>query len=106
MIYLYNFLKLKKTTGYLEDDARGTMICTAWIPLLDTSKANGGMGMAKRTQKRGNLGTIHSTYLLTEFTVGRFSASEYAFYCQAKCSLPLNSQYTFHTGFKTDYYYH
>ena len=42
--------------GYFEDDARGTMICTAWIPLLDTSKQNGGMGMARRTQKKGNLG--------------------------------------------------
>ena len=34
------------------------MICTAWIPLLDTCKNNGGMGMAKKTQKRGYLGQL------------------------------------------------
>ena len=42
--------------GYFEDDALGTMIATAWIPLLDTHKTNGGMAMVKRTHQSGVLG--------------------------------------------------
>ena len=42
--------------GYFEDDAENTMICTAWIPLLDTHKGNGGMGMIKKTHQSGILG--------------------------------------------------
>ena len=42
--------------GYFDDDIRGTMICTAWIPLLDTNKENGGLGMIRKTHQKGILG--------------------------------------------------
>ena len=32
------------------------MICTAWIPLQNTPKYNGGMGMVRRSQQKGILG--------------------------------------------------
>ena len=32
------------------------MICTAWIPLQNTSKHNGGMGMVRKSQQKGILG--------------------------------------------------
>lgn len=41
--------------GYFEDDARGTMICTAWIPLMDTHKQNGGMAMVRKTHQKGRV---------------------------------------------------
>lgn len=42
--------------GYFEPDACETMMCTAWIPLLDTSKTNGGLGMIRKTHQKGMLG--------------------------------------------------
>ncbi len=42
--------------AYMNDDAFGTMICTAWIPLLDTDRSNGGMAVVKRTHQSGVVG--------------------------------------------------
>ncbi len=42
--------------AYFEENAMGTMIATAWIPLLDTHKGNGGMAMVKRSHQSGVLG--------------------------------------------------
>jgi ectoine hydroxylase-related dioxygenase (phytanoyl-CoA dioxygenase family) len=41
--------------GYF--DAFNTLVCTAWIPLLDTDKSNGGMAVVKGTHEKGILGT-------------------------------------------------
>ena len=42
--------------GYFDPIALGTLIPTAWIPLLDTSPNNGGMQVIKCTQKPGITG--------------------------------------------------
>ena len=43
--------------GYFLDDGHGTFIATAWIPMLDTNRHNGGMQVVRNTHKEGKLGT-------------------------------------------------
>jgi len=45
--------------GYLLDSSLQTMMPTAWIPLLDSGKDNGGMELVKFTQKPGITGQHH-----------------------------------------------
>lgn len=45
--------------GYLLESSLETMMPTAWIPLLDTGKENGGMELIKCSQKLGITGEHH-----------------------------------------------
>lgn len=45
--------------GYLLESSLETMMPTAWVPLLDTSAANGGMEMVRGTQRYGVTGEHH-----------------------------------------------
>lgn len=45
--------------GYLLESSLETMMPTAWIPLLDTGKENGGMELIKFSQKPGITGEHH-----------------------------------------------
>ena len=42
--------------SYFSDDGHDTMIATAWIPLLDTDRRNGGMQAVRDTHSKGKLG--------------------------------------------------
>lgn len=46
----------QQDNGYFSDDACGTMIATAWIPMLDTNLLNGGMQVVRNSHRRGLLG--------------------------------------------------
>ena len=45
--------------GYLQESSLATMMPTAWIPLLDTDAANGGMELVRGTQRHGVTGEHH-----------------------------------------------